>query len=468
MKTKITHLQLSIGVNMNKRNVIMILTDQMRGDCLGACGNEQIMTPFIDELAKDGILFTNAHAANPSCIAARASILTGLYAHQNGFFGYCDGIKWDYQNTIVDQFNNRGYKTINVGKTHFYPQRNDMNFSVNKLYDPQQLDKDFKSDYHIWLEKANQIVEDPAIIHDNNGWPVYEWGAPSYYHPTEWTLRTALDEISNCNGQAFFLQMSFHRPHPPFDPPQFYLNMYRHQKVHHSVYGNWAQSHKLVTSRVHGQYGQIKEPYLQLAKQAYYGLITHIDYQVGRLITFLKKNQMYENTTILFTSDHGEMLGDHYMFRKATPFRGAVHIPFILKNDKLHSVVDNRLVTHVDILPTLLEADNCQGYNLANTKKREVIIGEHPFDRGWHYVLTSEYKYIWDSESGCEWCFDVIEDEREVENIVTTISKDKLQALRQLLIDSFEKRELTQFIQSGKLRSGFCLPAYQKPKGKHG
>lgn len=467
----IMNLQKSIGVNMNnnKKNIILILTDQMRGDCLGVNGNDKIMTPFIDDLAKSGMNFENAQAANPSCIPARASILTGLPAEENGFYGYCDKIPWSYKDTMVDRFNSLGYKTINVGKTHFYPQRNDMNFVVNKLYDPQRLDADFISDYHLWLNEQDRTIEDPAIHYDNNGWPVFEWPGKAYYHPTEWTMRTSIEEIEKCNDNPFFMQISFHRPHPPFDPPKYYLDLYRDTNLPDPVEGDWSTKFACIEPTVHGQYGKIDEKYISLAQKAYYASITHIDYQIGRLTEYLQQNKLLDNTVIMFTSDHGEMLGDHNMFRKATPFKGAVHIPFIVRDGVNVGVKSSKLATHIDIMPTLLSyvdplnsSVTDRAINLVSDSDRDYLIGEHPFDKGWNFVLTAKYKYIWDSVSGEEWCFDAVNDTQEKENIINILPKQKLLSLRKILIKSFKERNLNQFVVDDKLYVGNKLPAFEK------
>ncbi len=449
------------------KNVILVLTDQMRGDCLGANGNKKIMTPFLDDLANSGCNFTNAQSANPSCIPARASILTGLPAHKNGFYGYCDGVDWNYQDTLVDQLNERGYKTINVGKTHFYPQRNNMNFQVNKLYDPQHLDSGFKSDYHQWLEEVNPTAEDPAITSDNNGWPVFEWAEKSYYHPTEWTLRTGLDEIDKCSGEPFFMQLSFHRPHPPFDPPEFYKNLYKYSDLGQAVESEWSKEYESYTTEVHGQYGKIDEKYYKLMKEAYYASITHIDYQIGKLINHLRSKRIYNETLIIFCSDHGEMLGDHNMFRKATPFKGSIHIPMIINGPGVSKDVRNDLVTHIDLKPTILnyiggKMNQSDGIDMLSGSNREVLVGEHPFDRGWHFIVTEKYKYIWDSVSGQEWCFDPNIDKDEQNNIIYDISKDDYKQLQQLLIDSFIERKLMQFTNGTELITGAKLPAFKR------
>ncbi len=450
------------------KSVILILTDQLRGDCIGANGNEVVLTPFLDQLAVDGNNFENAHATNPSCIPARANILTGLDSYNNGFFGYCDGVKWNYKNTMVDLFNDNGFNTVNIGKTHFYPQNNAMNFKVNKLYDPQSLDTGFVSDYHKWLKEQAPFYFDNAIDYNNNSWIVFPWQHPSYCHPTEWTMREAITELEENKKNDLFLQISFHRPHPPFDPPSEYLDYYRDVTIRQPYTGDWSKEYEKFQVTIDGQYGKIPHRYLDLAHRAYLASITHIDHQIGKLIHYLKTNGLYDDTTILFTSDHGEMLGDHNMFRKATPFRGSIHIPFILKTNQ-NTVLDvndkNKLVTHVDVMPTLLSAANIafehlDGEIVNTSKERELLIGEHPFDRGWHFILDYNYKYIWDSVSGEEWLFDVINDKFESNNVIKKVQHEVIINYREKLLSSFRKRKLDCFIDGENLKIGAKLKAY--------
>lgn len=455
------------GVNMSKPNVILILTDQMRGDCLGINGNDSILTPFLDDLGRSGTNFTNCQSSNPSCVPARASILTGLPSHKTGFFGYTDGVEWNYKNTLVDELNDRGYHTINVGKTHFYPQRNNMNFKVNKLYDPQYLDTGFKSDYHSWLEAVNPQIEDPGIHVDNNGWPVFEWPAASYFHPTEWTLRTGIEEIEKSKEKPFFLQLSFHRPHPPLDPPEFYKNLYRDIDLGGPITSKWSEKFDDQRATVHGQYGKIDSKYYKLMKEAYYASITHIDYQVGRLVEYLLQNKLIHNTLIIFTSDHGEMLGDHNMFRKACPFRGATHVPFIVKGPSVNVHKSNQLITHIDIKPMILnyidEKHNIyDGIDPLNGDVRKILHGEHPFDRGWHFLITDKYKFIWDSDSGDEWYFDVSKDINEKYELSSVLENHIKEQLRMEMVSSFKERNLHEFIEEGNLKAGSRLRAYER------
>src|SRR5699024_8124876 len=155
---------------------------------------------------------------------------------------------------------------------------------------------------------------------------------------------------------------SFVRPHPPFDPPVAFLDMYRDLEMPDNPVGDWAEQtdeekagYNPVTAK-----GIVPKRRLDRAKAAYYALITHLDHQIGRLLMALQEDGSYDNTIILFTSDHGELLGDHHLFRKTLPYEGSAHIPFILadpgnrltlkKNMLQAGVVELR-----DVMPTLLD-----------------------------------------------------------------------------------------------------------------
>ena len=186
---------------MDRPNIILIFTDQWRGDFLGSLGHK-VKTPFLDQLAGEGITYTSAYCATPSCIPARASLLTGMSGSSCNRIGYMDGIPWRYPVTMQGVFKSSGYRTINVGKTHYYPRREGQGFEANRLYDPQNWIDGGKSDYHKWLdEETGGKVIDPADSMDNNGFCYIPWTYDNYLHPTEWTADTAIEEIKKTDKE---------------------------------------------------------------------------------------------------------------------------------------------------------------------------------------------------------------------------------------------------------------------------
>lgn len=409
-------------------NFILIFPDQWRSDCLGLL-HPVVETPNLDHLADQGVLFTSAYSACPSCIASRACLATGQTPSTCGRIGYRDRVPWRYPTTLMSVLRAGGYQTINVGKTHFYPQRARLGFEESYLYDPQMLEAGFESDYHTWLrEVSDGLVTDTALDRDNNSWLAVPWPHPEYLHPTNWTTTTAIERIERRDPQRpFFLQVGYHRPHPPLDPPPHYLDLYRDVELPPVPVGDWAERFDHPTRRLHATEGRLADRFLDRARRAYYALVTHLDHQIGRLLYSLQRLGALRNTWVIFTSDHGELLGDHHLFRKTTPHEGSAGIPLIIQPPEGGEARRcKQPVTHMDLMPTLLEIagleiqESVEGHSLLplirgeNVSWRKFVHGEHsPCPYGWQFVTDGREKYVWETTSGQEWFFDLQEDRQE-------------------------------------------------------
>ena len=150
-------------------------------------GHPVVETPFLSELAGHGMTFTHAYTSCPSCIATRASILTGMSPSNTGRLGYRDGVPWRYKNTLMECLRNSGYQTINVGKTHFHPQRASMGYEINELYDTQKFDPWFDSDYNKWLRQmTNGALVDSATDLGPNSIIAQPWVHAENLHSSAW------------------------------------------------------------------------------------------------------------------------------------------------------------------------------------------------------------------------------------------------------------------------------------------
>ena len=473
---------------MDRPNVILIFTDQWRGDFLGSLGHK-VMTPFLDQLAGEGIMYTSAYCATPSCIPARASLLTGMSGYSCNRIGYMDGVPWRYTVTMQGVFKDAGYQTINVGKTHYYPRREGQGFEINRLYDPQNWIDGEKSDYHKWLhEQTGGKVKDPADSMDNNGFTYIPWTYDNYLHPTEWTADTALEEMKNSDkSRPFFMQIGFHRPHPPLDPPEAYYNMYRDTDFGEAPVGDWEPDEwKRKTASNAPVFGVKSYEDRQVALRAYCAHLTHIDHQIGKLIYYLRRHDHTKNTIILFTSDHGDLLGDHCTWRKIFPYEGSAKIPMILNTpDKMIQTVnstrgyrtDATPVTHMDIMPTLLSLagipvpENVEGIDFSGPlyekpiEGREYIHGEHTMGEtaGIQFVTDGKIKYCYDTLSGREELFNLVDDPSELRNLVNRDEYRELHGLwKQRLISVLEARSEDRLVRDGKLQSGIVLPSVRR------
>lgn len=473
----------------NRPNIIMILADQFRGDCLGFLGNEEIKTPFLDELSLSSFNFKNAYSPCPVCQPARASIITGLEPYKTGFFNNDFSVDWDFDNTLMNQLREGGYQTINVGKNHFIPQRKSLGFEVNKIYENDNSNDEFKlpSDYHLWLEKeSNGKVEDNIKKYENNNRVVVPWSSENRLHPTEWTLNEGINEIKRRDpSRPFYLQLSFHRPHPPFDPPNFYFDLYKNTEFEICKKGNWENIYvksEKPTLELNPFEGKFKKDDLMIAKKGYYGSISHIDSMIGQLMIWLRRRKLLDNTIIIFTSDHGEMMGDHMMFRKGQPFEGSSKIPFMIRVPELvkkSGVIKDDLVSLIDLMPTILSFANIKpkseldGIDLTNllfnetSLVRSFLHGEcyrKSMNRGWNYIVTNKYKYIWESYTNTELFFDLKKDEKELINLINNESYQKIiNQFRINLINELNKRKEDNLVKNGTLNEGVILENYRVP-----
>jgi len=467
---------------MDKPNIVLILVDQFRGDCVRVAGNPYIQTPYLDELAGYGCLFEQAYSPSPTCIPARACLVTGLEPSGAGFFTNDFSVEWTYQNTMMEQLRNGGYQTINVGKNHFKPQRNALGFEINMTYETGKDERNLPSDYHQWLAQMSAgQVQDTAYLHECNGWVPLPWTHPRHLHPTEWTADESIRQLERRDPtRPFYLQMSFQRPHPPLDPPPEMLALYQGQELPGPWIGDWVEPCDKDTLLTNAFEGRIEKGALRRATEAYYASITYIDRQIGKLTAYLMRNRLWNNTVILFTSDHGELLGDHHLFRKGPALQGSAHIPFIVKPvERMKQQRIQNPVSLCDIMPTFLEwagiepayptdGDSLLPLLRGQCWSRTYIYGENyrdlPFYKaGWAFVVDGRYKYIWDSLRGRELLFDLKNDPHELTNLA---GKDEyahtMLPMRDYLKAQYAKRPADNMLDEyGELAFPRLLPSYR-------
>jgi len=454
---------------------------------MGIAGHPDVKTPFLDTLAARGTLFDRAYSACSSCIAARAALHTGLSQEKHGRVGYQDRVTFRYPHTMAGELAKAGYYTQCVGKMHVHPLRNLMGFHNIELHDgylgayrretvPYYEAQKIADDYFYWLKKEKGIetdVTDTGL--ECNSWVSRPWIYEESLHPTNWVTTRAIDFLRRRDREKpFFLMVSYVRPHPPLDAPQCYFDLYRNKKLRTPALGDWENPGELERSgRIFdSSTGPVDPELIREAQIGYYACITHVDHQIGRLLQSLTESGVMDNTVIIFTSDHGEELGDHYMFRKCRPYEGSCHIPLIISGPKswiggkegqvCHNVVELR-----DLMPTFLDLahapvpEEVDGKSLLPmVKKTEERIrpwlhGEHLYgEESNHYIVTEQDKFIWYSQSGEEQYFDLSKDPREQHNAVCDAEyQERVQKMRGWMIEALEGRE-EGFVEQGRLRTG--------------
>lgn len=462
----------------SKPHIVFIMSDQHRGDALRCMGNKAVITPHIDQLAEEGTLFTSGYSSAPSSTPARAGLLTGMSPWNHGMLGY-GKVAASYTYEMPQMLRDLGYYTFGIGKMHWFPQKASHGFHATLVDESGRIESpDFMSDYREWFQ-LNAPGKDPDLT--GIGWNDHAAGAyklDERLHPTAWTGQTACELIRNYdNEQPLFLKVSFARPHSPYDPPQRFLDLYKDSEIPAPSIGDWC-----------GKYAERKEPqqvekdaafanlgddYAINSRRHYYASVTFIDDQIGQIIQTLKDKGMYENTLICFTADHGDMLGDHYHWRKTYAYEGSAKIPYVVKwpstvsesiqkGTKVEQPVELR-----DFLPTFLEVaggevpndmDGRSLLNLVTGKQddwRKFIDMEHATcyspDNYWCALTDGKVKYIWFMHTGKEQLFDLVSDPGEKKDQSQSARHQKLLVtMREEMVQHLKERG-DGFVKDGRL-----------------
>ena len=447
-------------------NLLLITTDQQRGDCLGCAGHPALETPYLDELAEAGTYLPHAYTSVPSCTPARAGIITGMDQWNHGRLTMTGNDALEYPATLPGELASAGYHTQLIGKAHHAPQRRLYGFHHMVLDESGRRDPGFYSDYHRYFDRNKEGAygyRDHSI--DWNSWMARPSHLPEHLHPTYWTATEGIDFIERRDPtKPFFLWLSFARPHSPYDPPQAYWDMYDdHPGIPEPYIGQWAAEFDKPVADTNAPRTRRSARETRRGRAGYYGNITFIDHQIGRLLYEYNKRdpQAQRDTLIVFTSDHGDMMGDHHHWRKTYAYEGSARIPFIVRYptswDMPRGEIVEAPVELRDIMPTMLDAagvdipNSVDGQSLLPLARgqrenwRPFVQGEHTScytrEHGMQYVTDGREKYIWFHHTGGEQFFDLVSDPGECYDLAADPSQqDRINRWRKRLAQINEER----------------------------
>ncbi len=435
----------------SRPNLLLLMTDQHRADALGTAGNPAIRTPNLDRLAADGVRFRHAYSSTPTCTPARAALLTGQSPWRHGMLGY-GKVAERYPVEMPRLLRAAGYHTIGIGKMHWTPQRALHGFHQTVLDEHTSMEghfagqtgaahtNEFRSDYEGWFYSQVPDLNPYSTGLSWNDYRARAYALPEHLHPTVWTADSAVRFIESYQrAEPFFLKVSFIRPHSPYDPPQRFLRLYRDVPIPEARVGAWAAGYAPPSDAGnepwHGDFGarQVRQ-----SRQAYYGLVSQVDEQVERILEALHGRGMLDDTLILMIADHGDMLGDHHLWRKSYAYEPSARIPMIVRwPEGLVSAPRGRVLDQPveirDVLPTLLEAAGAEipaaveGRSLLSLIRRpdaewrNWIDLEHDVcyspDNHWNAATDGRRKYIFHARSGREQFFDLVADSDELNDL---------------------------------------------------
>ena len=226
----------------SRPNILLIMTDQQRGDCLGIDGHPVLQTPNLDWLARTGTRFRRGYSECPSCVPDRRVLMSGQTPYVNGMVGYRDGVEWHPDHTLAGELEKSGYQTEMVGKLHLFPLRKRYGFGHLRLADGPRRQSG-QNDYIDWLMEGGAMPMESGVSHGvaSNGWVERPDILPENKTHMFWCVDQAMRFLDKRDPSApFFLNVSFIQPHPPLTPPQIYYDRYMAENLPMPVVGDWA------------------------------------------------------------------------------------------------------------------------------------------------------------------------------------------------------------------------------------
>jgi arylsulfatase A-like enzyme len=373
---------------------LLVTTDHWPGSLLGVCGHACVRTPTLDQLARNGVRFPRAYAETPVCVPARRTLMTGCPPRTHGDRVFTD-MEMPALPTMAQTFRDAGYQAYAVGKLHVHPQRARIGFDDVILAEEGRTQWGVTDDYEAYL--TEQGLAGRQFLHGmgNNEYVNRPWHLDEEHHVTNWTTREMVRLIKRRDPtRPGFWYLSYCHPHPPLAPLRDYVDMYRERPIDTPSLGAWADDpaalpQYLRQNRARGD--MMSDQDMRTAKRAFYALCTHIDHQLRVAIGTLREEGLLEDTIILFTSDHGDMLGKHGLWAKRLFYEESAQVPMILVGTESQGrdgtvapdTLDDRLVGWQDVMPTLLglagvdTPETVEGSSMVSEKScREALYGE--------------------------------------------------------------------------------------------
>ncbi len=475
----------------NKPNILWITTDQQRFDTVHAHGNEAINTPNLDQLAAEGMSFMRAYCQSPICTPSRASFMTGRYpashhVHRNG------NDHWPPAEKILPAIlkDTTDYTTALIGKHHLSRSEDRIELIAEDGYDHAELSDCWPigRDHDTWIQERHG-VEDPLKLYPDllaQSPRDYGPGLPLKIQQSTWWAERASDFISANKDGPWFLNLNAVDPHPPFFPPKEFLDRYSPEDIPLPLFREsdvtrqeefWEidqQWKKIQDVRHYDPAKDIDQSNIPLenrnlfdfppdaydarmVKACYYAMIEMVDDRIGAVLDTLEQSGQADNTIVIFTSDHGEMMGDHGMLYKGCRFfEGLVHVPLIIRWPGVvqADTSTDALVELIDIAPTLLEISgvdipyNMQGKSLLDllqgntcTGKTHVVcefneaLAGMPYQSHGSMVFDGRYKTCMYHDAGKAEIFDLQEDPGEFVSLWSKpgFEKEQIRLLKQHL-----------------------------------
>ncbi|WP_269542235.1 sulfatase family protein [Cerasicoccus fimbriatus] len=407
-------------------NILFLFTDQQRADSIGALGNSVMQTPHLDRLCREGTAFTSAYSPSPECVPARCSLITGAYVNHTGCASNAQAMPpEDSTPTFMSILTDAGYRTHGIGKCHFTPDSTAMRGFQTRETSEEVIDADGQSDYFDYVKnEGHGHVMEPLGIRGEMYYVPQPAQQPAELCHSHWVADRTINFI---NGQAnddqpWLCYAGFIHPHPPFNPPNPWHKLYRAPDMPLPHMPADFESMQCFINRFQNRYKYRDRGYdlnLLRCMRAYYNAcVSFIDYQVGRIVASLEASGELDNTLILYSSDHGELLGDFGSFGKRSFHDAAAKVPLIARLPERFQAGEqcDKPASLIDIATTACAAagespiDQFDGVDLADlatgNSTRDTVFMQ--YQRGSDTLISAvgeDYKYTWSAPDQREYLF---------------------------------------------------------------
>ena len=405
---------------MPQKNILLVFCDQLRYDAVGANGNGTIKTPVIDKLAARSTVFDSAYTPSPVCVAARHCLHSGVPTYESGC---TDNQPMPYYPSFMEILTKNGYQTHGIGKMHFALPK-DNNWGFEKLELSEEGTGAPNDGFRAFLDaNGYDYVRDMHGVRSEMYYIPQVSQLPERLHCDSWVADRSVEFLKKRDkNRPFMLMTSYIKPHPPFENPVPWNKMYRCSDVQDSFMPENASDLICYINHFQNAYkyrSQGRDRNLvRTMRAAYYGCVSFLDYTLGRLFDYMEEENLFDNTLIIFTADHGEMLGDYGCYGKRCFLEPSAHIPMIVY-DPSGEGAGKRVdvpVSLYDVFPTILSYagidfdPNTAGESLLSVRDSDAddrtVYGQFSHgEEGLYMARDSQYKYIFSAADNREWLF---------------------------------------------------------------
>lgn len=450
---------------MKPKHIVVIMTDHQRYDTIGLAVDGIEVTPNLNQLAKEGMTFERNYNACPLCVPARTALATGKYPTANGvvYNDWAGETATDFK-TIHGYLQEAGFTVCHAGVDHIRTKPlikeliDSVNYSNEEDYGRYIEDKGIDLTYYGLHKRTVMEFQGKGFVETfYSDTKVSSWvGDESDYRDTYFTKRAM--EMIDRNYDNLALFINYWAPHPPLVVPKSYMDKFRDCKIIIPDNVGKPAFEEPANRRM--------SPAAQLADgisgsdwdrvwRAHYALCNYVDNEIGRVIQALKNKGIYDETMIVFTSDHGDHLGQHSMYQKMEMYEEAVHVPLIIKDKRMGKGWVDNVTSHLDLCPTILDAagirpvtslDGLSLYDITSNElayEDRIVFGQYSGNPCVGTIrraaITKGFKYVYDNDK-CEELYDLKNDPQEMINVADKYGYDEVKrslfkAVREFNVD---------------------------------